>query len=284
MKPLISTIWAAAVALLGWGCYVAFQADHTDSAFQAATQSRNAALRAAGPHSTANLTAQSSGFTRPASAPVEKWPAKVIDAEERKAIMANALPNSPESRALRENIRVRLRYHALYESLGLNPAQIARFEKGLLAKGTSIDPFISMVGPTPEEEARIRESTVKKLEQVVSETLGEAAVPKVREFVATADYRDVADKLAANTFFTDTPLTAAQADQLIQTCLANRTKPGALRNDPADVDWDQTLRQAGSFLSPSQLRALQAMTAIRRFDQEFLQSTGLPYRSPVRNF
>jgi cytochrome c5 len=123
------------------------------------------------------------------------------------------------------------------------------------------------------------------MDQVVRDTLGEEAVPKMREFIATADLREVADKLAANTFHTDTPLNAQQAERFVQTCMDCRTQPGdGIRNLPDAVDWEKALRQAESFLTPTQLSVLRTMTDMRRFDQVFKQSTGLTYRPPVRNF
>ena len=199
-------------------------------------------------------------------------------------MFANALPNSPAARAAQDGIRVRLHYHALYEKLGLTQQQIAQFETAM-AGNFKADVFTPLVGQSPEDTVEWYAHRAQGLDEVVRDTLGEAAVAQVRDFVATKDLRDFADKLAVNTFATETPLTARQADQLVEASMANRTTPGSgLRNNPADVDWDRTLQQAEMFLSPAQLTALRAMTDILRFDRDFKNATGLPYRSQVRNF
>ncbi|MCX6953430.1 MAG: hypothetical protein NTV51_14870 [Verrucomicrobia bacterium] len=116
-------------------------------------------------------------------------------------------------------------------------------------------------------------------------TLGESAIAPVRDFVATSDLREIADKLAVHTFYTDTPLTAAQSDQLVQIFRECRPNTGAVvRIDPDSVDWPAALQRAESLLSPAQMTALRALTDFRLFDQEFKHSTGLPYRRQIRNF
>ena len=201
-------------------------------------------------------------------------------------MLATALPSSPQARAAREGIRVRVRFNALYTQLGLSAREIARFEAAVAEKPGGASVFDWTLGMYPEQEERsYLESSVKSLEATVRDTLGESAVASVRDFVATADLRDIADKLAVHTFYTDTPLTSAQSDQLVQIFRECRPDTGpAVRIDPDSVDWPAALQRAESFLSPTQMTALRALIDFRLFDQEFKRSTGLPYRRSIRNF
>lgn len=207
-----------------------------------------------------------------------------MSAEERRRIMANALPSSPQSRAAQEGIRVRLRFHALYDQLGLSAAQIAQFEATVIAQGGGSGIFTSIVA-APDEQQLMLESMARQLDKAVRATLGDSAVATVRDFVATTELREVAEKLAVHTFYTDTPLTAAQSDQLVQIFRDCRTDSNpVVRIDPETVDWTLALQRAEAVLSPVQMTALRALTDFRLFDQEFKRATGLPYRRSIRNF
>jgi hypothetical protein len=176
-------------------------------------------------------------------------------------------------------IRVRLRFHSLYAALALSPNQIERFETLASEKHLT---FSGLIG-TPADSAAFRLGNVPRTDAVVGKALGEEYIPAFQAFVATSDLRLIADDLAANTYYTDNPLTSVQADLLVQTCVDN-CRPDAARAfiDPDTVNWDAVLTRAESFLAPAQLRALRGALAKRTFDLEFKQVTGLPLRVPVR--
>lgn len=192
-----------------------------------------------------------------------------------------SLPSSRSARHTEQAIRVRLRYHAFYTANALTPVEIARFES---AMADISDPLRTIRNAPPDVEARLRENELQTIDGAVREAFGEAAVPKMREYIATAALREVADQLAGHVFWSEAPLTGSQAERLVQACLDACGGETGGRASLDDVDWDHVLTNASSFLAPTQLDALRTMADMRRFDLEFRRATGLPYRSPVRNF
>jgi hypothetical protein len=233
--------------------------------------------------STASLAAASAGRaakTVPRAAPFV--PVRMSDdqiralRERRRALSASVVRDTT---LIDNRIRVRLRFHSIYAALALNPNQIERFET--LASEKQLN-FGGLIG-TPEESVAFRLENVPRTEAVVKEALGEDYIPAFRAFLATSDLRLIADDLAANTYYTAAPLTPAQADLLVQTCVDNcRPETARAFIDPDMVNWDTVLNRAEEFLAPAQLRALRGALAKRTFDLEFKRVTGLPLRRTVR--
>jgi hypothetical protein len=64
----------------------------------------------------------------------------------------------------------------------------------------------------------------------------------------------VVDKLAGNLVYTDAPLNAGQAQQLIRILAA--ATPNPEQPDPSEIDWSKVLTQARGALSETQCAAL----------------------------
>lgn len=195
----------------------------------------------------------------------------------QRAMSADTLRNTT---LIDGRLRVRLRFHPVYAALALTPAQVERFETVAAEQHLTFTPLIGL----PEDSAKHRLSYVARTEKVVRQALGEDYVPAFHAFVSTSDLRIIVGELAADTYYTETPLTSTQGEQLVQACVDLRAADSALAYiDPDTVDWKAVLDRAEAFLSPAQLRALRAALAKRAFDLEFKRITGLPLRRPVRD-
>lgn len=295
MKRLALGLWVAAAVLLGAGAYFSYS---YEAASVSALQGARARASAATPRKGSDIPSPG------AAAPVSPGPARAAvsagddgntlrvksapllpDGRPRTARFSSKAP-SPEANAAEAAIRIRIRYHAMYAQLGLSPEEITRFEAAMRNKNFATDVFTTMSGMKPEEEERYREYQMLMVDELVRDALGESQVAAVRRYIATADLQEVADKLATHSFASGTPLTAAQADQLVQTCLALRSDPGqeVTKVDPRSVDWAAVVERAGAFLAPAQLTALRAMVDQREFDRAYSDVTGGSRRPPVRNF
>lgn len=279
MKVLIRLIYLLAAGLFGFGLYLAFTRDRPDDRIRGEISS------ATWP----TATGQASPLIPTGRAdPGEASPAKphpwLSDPnhgkESLRRFLATKRPDHEEMRAIANQIRVRIRFSQLYDLLGLDQAGIARFESAAAKAGLI---FSELIGTTEESLQEHEQAQARLMDKVVSETLGQEYMPAFRAYLQTSDLRLMAAELAVNSFHTNAPLTASQAEQFIRISLENRTsiKQGP-RVDPATIDWDAVAGRAGEILTPAQLQSLQAMIARRQFDREFKDVTGLPLRRPVR--
>ncbi len=271
-----------AVLVFTGGVHLARRATATEGQLRALTQTSvegEAKARTA-----ARRFADVPGSKGIASAPaVEAFVPVPLDPAELKALMERQRAISPEVKrntdVIANRIRVRLRFHALYSLLGLSREEIDRFEQMAVTERVS---FGDLIG-TPADQVAYLESRLRKLDSVVTATLGEQFKAAFRDYVATSALRSIAGELAANTYFTDTPLTAKQADRFLQACVECRG-PKAVDSyiEPATVNWPAVLTRAEQFLAPPQMQALRAGLAKQLFDFEYERATGLPLRRPIR--
>jgi RNA polymerase sigma factor (sigma-70 family) len=174
--------------------------------------------------------------------------------------------SNPELRKLyarQQTIRFRTRYGPLYHSLALTPAQVAEFERirgdnveaqsdifreGLaqgLAKG---DPIVQ----------ELIKQTNKRQDDSLRTLLGEDAVQQFQSYERTQPLRNVANTLATSVYFTDTPLTPKQADQLTQVVTESMSNPPGSATLGA-INWGKVLEKAQALLAPAQLEGLSTM-------------------------
>ena len=151
------------------------------------------------------------------------------------------------------------RYGALFTTLGLTPTQITQFED-IIMQGEGWGPVPSptgplqlQVGPTHANDAEI-ESQLQTL-------LGDADYAKTQQFVQMMPAHMLTTQLASALYFTDSPLTAGQADQLKQIYAA--TAAGGTGGGQSSVS---LLRQAQGVLSPEQFAALTGIVQQEQFD------------------
>jgi hypothetical protein len=136
---------------------------------------------------------------------------------------------------------------------------------------------------TPEDQKSYLTGGLRTLDAVVTEAVGAQYAPAFRDYVATSALRSITGELAANTYYTDTPLTSAQADRLLQVCVECRGLNAVdAYIEPATVDWSAVLARAEQFLAPGQMQAFRAGLAKQLFDFEYERETRLPLRRPIR--
>ncbi len=273
---------AALVASLG--VYRGRQADEATTALHGLTEQADAASRKSNAsQSEATPAAKRVMAGTAAKQGVESFVPVPMTLEEEQALLTRIRAIKPDVRrdsAIMSNrFRVRARFQGLYAALGLGSEAIERFEMEAAQKGLT---FAELIG-TPEQQRMHLNSDLRWMDKIVTETLGAEYAPRFRDYFATSDLRAVAGDLAADTYYTESPLTAAQADQLVQTCAeCRRPEADATHIDPALVDWPAVLARTETFLTHEQTQALRAGMAKRLFDFEFERETGLPLRRPVR--
>jgi hypothetical protein len=98
------------------------------------------------------------------------------------------------------------------------------------------------------------DQTGTEFDERLRATLGENAVAGLREFEATKVVRNIADSLARDLFYSETPLSTAQAEQFIDAIAAvTRTPRGKI--DLGAVEPEVLFAQASTVLSEPQLAA-----------------------------
>ncbi|MBI4623255.1 MAG: sigma-70 family RNA polymerase sigma factor [Verrucomicrobia bacterium] len=138
-------------------------------------------------------------------------------------------------------------------------------------------PLFSSVGFTPQQIEQALDIIAKPSPQARDEfraAFGEDAGDRFSEFSAaeTLAARNMVNEFSAKLYFADAPFTPQQTEQLIRIVKDTNTEPRFPRQSDealSDVflrtrDWDRIQAQAGSFLSPEQLRGLRALVALRR--------------------
>ena len=149
------------------------------------------------------------------------------------------------------------RYDALFKSLRLSPEAIARFEE-IALPAFALQPKIEIQNKR-DGHGSIAVSLQSHEEGDISaplrQLLGEENFRRYQEYESTIPLRmTVVDKLAGNLVYTDAPLTAGQAQQLIR-ILAAATPNPELAN-PSEIDWPKALTQARGALSETQWAVL----------------------------
>jgi len=177
---------------------------------------------------------------------------------------AELAANDPAFRRLYlENQRISnaVRYRQLFtklEKLGISAQQISDFQDALLltVQG-AIDAAVmaKAQGLQPNDPAvvSITSSAWKESTNAISRALGANGIAEYRAYQREGNARSSVDALATQLYYTDTPLTASQADRLKGLIIANTD-----HNRPIgfQTDWDNVISQARDALSPGQIKAL----------------------------
>jgi RNA polymerase sigma factor (sigma-70 family) len=185
--------------------------------------------------------------------------------------------------ALRDPVSIRLMaqlyrvnaarwYTALYWKLGWTAAQVAQFE-AILDASTSEDLHQQAGGQVKGESLTLAPEIAAQLERVRAEfesrlraTFGDAVLQEFLAFERTSASRAVAEEIAGRVYFTATPLTAGQADELVR-ILGQHAAVGHSRAlPPGAVNWEQVLAQAERVLAPAQLTALRTIRLKAEFE------------------
>jgi hypothetical protein len=231
-----------------------------------------------------------------------------------------SLMNRPEAvrlMAMREKAMLTARYAALFTKLALSPEKLAQFQ-GLLADKLSVPMDVLTaasqqgINPmqNPQEFHQLVQNAQAEIEEKIKAALDPASYAQYQNYLQTEPQRMVVNQLQQSLGYTDTPLTTAQADQLMQiladtspvngggvitsgaaVAYVNRTGPGnsmvvAVGPPPPDGGGglggsqvtDEAVTRAQGVLSPAQIQALreiqQQQQAAAQLRQQMMQNAG----------
>jgi RNA polymerase sigma factor (sigma-70 family) len=201
-------------------------------------------------------------------------PARPTDKTAMEILMSNPEYFALQSKVYRNSLR--FSFGPLYRKLRFSPQQISEFEAAMaeyreaswdvLAAGRTQglaygDPLLAKLNTPAWKDAGAKLAAI----------LGETGGNEYKAYTKTANARPSVDALAAALYYTEAPLTAEQADQLTQLVAVHTGKVAVAANGNANyapVDWDKISQQAGTFLSSTQLEALQAVANKKRSEEE----------------
>lgn len=181
-----------------------------------------------------------------------------------------------------------LRNSALYRRLGLTRDQIAQWED--LASSH----WMRMAGIEEKRQnheisgavaGQLRKQEDSQFQQGETDLLGAAASQQVQDYERSLPARAVINGVAGNLYYTSTPLTAEQGEQLTQILASSSAayqKGQAARI--SEVDPAAVLAQAAQFLVPRQLESLRnSLQSTEAFNRVWplLSSLATPAASPV---
>ena len=166
--------------------------------------------------------------------------------------------------------RVNFKYGRLYEALHIPAAQLAQFQ-ALMGRGTGM----GTNGPEGKDltlMAGTGDFGPGEYGRLLSDLLGEEGAQKVLRFNWGLEEREPAAKVAGALWFTDTPLTPEQADQLVQIMVDHPAKGMPTGIFPGH-DWDAIIAEAEPFLSAAQVAVLRGMQAEEQLNQAINRPT-----------
>jgi RNA polymerase sigma factor (sigma-70 family) len=167
---------------------------------------------------------------------------------------------------------LRFSFGPLYRRLGFSPEQISEFEAAIVeqreagwdalaaarSQGLAYnDPLLGKLMTPVQKDA----------EEKLKAVLGAAGENEYKAYIKTVNARSSVDALAVALYYTEAPLTAGQADQMVQLVAANIGKGSVAATGAtnyAPIDWDKVTMQARTFLTTTQFEALQAVADKQR--------------------
>jgi hypothetical protein len=234
-------------------------------------------------------------------------------------------PEAARLLAIQQKAQIDARYAALFRKLGLSPDKLAQFKTLLADKlSTPIDVLAAAgqqgIDPVrnPQEFRQLNQNAQADLDEKIKTLLDPASYTQYQNYLQTEPQRAVVNQLQQSLSYTDTPLTAAQADRLVQ-ILADTSSSGgaggtlaaggpvgyyarpaagtnvtvAFGPPPPDgaamrgggLITDEAITRAQSLLSSAQVEALQAIQqqqqAAAQLRQLMIQNAGAAGLGPV---
>ncbi|HTT56810.1 MAG TPA: hypothetical protein VMF63_06860 [Opitutaceae bacterium] len=132
-------------------------------------------------------------------------------------------PEAARLMALQQKAQIDSRYAALFKKLSLPPDKLAQL-KGLLGDWLSAPIDVLTAGAQqginpmqdPQAFRQLVQSTQAEIDDKIKSLLDPASYATYQNYVQTEPQRTVVNQLQQSLSYTDTPLTPAQADQLVQ--------------------------------------------------------------------
>jgi hypothetical protein len=198
-----------------------------------------------------------------------------------------ALMEKPEMQklmAIQQRAALDSRYAALFKSLNLSPEQLSKFKDLLVEKGSAIADVMAAArsqGVSPQTDPAQFKALIAdaqaQADANIQATLGDAAFAQYQQYQQTLPQRNVVNQLAQSLSYTNTPLTDAQTEAMVQ-LLASTSPPssdaaitraeiaasigngfGGGGGGGGSQISDAAIAQASSVLAATQLQALQQL-------------------------
>ena len=201
-------------------------------------------------------------------------------------------PELQRLQALQQKAALDGRYGALFQSLNLGGEKLATFKTLLAEKeATMMDTMRAAreqgIDPRsdPEGFKKLVATTQAETDHAIKAAIGDAAFAQYEQFQATQPQRAVVNQLQQSLSYTNAPLTAAQADQMVQVLAATTTVTAGTerlggRGGPtggggggpgggsAVVITAATVAQAQTVLTTPQVQALQEIQTLQLAQQQ----------------
>ena len=199
---------------------------------------------------------------------------------------AASLEANPGLRALfRKSFQAELalRYRPFYDAARISPEQIRKFEQ-LMTEAEEVKMDFQTTaraqGFTTSDPAleTLRAQGGAELKAAQTEVLGENGYQQLQQFRRIEPLEVAVNDLATLVARSPTPLSTAQAEQLLTTMAdaSSRYQSGD-RADLATVDWSQTLVRAQTFLAPDQFTVFKTNVQLQQvyaLARQFYQQQG----------
>lgn len=188
------------------------------------------------------------------SAPAPSAAAVALEAGEK---FLAAHPAVRQALMDRSRARVASRFYPLYAKLKLTPDQIERFETLLIEfEGLNMGGRDVTLALRPGKGM-----TRDEVEAGVRELLGENGFKDYQDAWRVAGAGQFTTALAAALYYTSTPLTAQQAEQLVRLIVDSPRAAGV----GTTSDWEQLTQRARAFLSEPQIAVVHRLRAQEEF-------------------
>jgi len=175
--------------------------------------------------------------------------------------------DDPEIRRLmdlQQLANINRRNAAFYKSAKLSPTQLAQFQQLLLERqNAATDVLIAAtqqgINPmqNPDEFGQMVKSAQAEVDAKIQTTLGPDEYGQFQNFQQSQDQRGTVNQLQQDLSYTDTPLSDAQKDQMVQVVAQSNPTGGGTVNDT-------TINLAQGVLSGPQLQALQNLQQLQQ--------------------
>ena len=234
----------------------------------------------------------------PGSGPAEAQPgslgADVANMQGRfMAMMDN--PEIQHLMSITQRAQLDGRYSALFKSLNLSPADLEKFKNLLVEKQTSLMDVMAaarsqgLTGRENRDEIRkLVQDSQTEIDSSIRASIGETAFTQYKNYEQTLPQRNLVSQLDQRLSYSNTPLTGAQSEQMVQILAQNApaTKRPVEAGLPVAVAigggrtvfpgggnqvTDQAVTQSQSVLSAPQVEALRQLQAEQQAQAQLAQ-------------
>ncbi len=190
-------------------------------------------------------------------------PASVWDPTEEGRAFLGRNPGVKRALADYVNASLRFQYAPMYRSLGWTEEQIRRFEE-TRGRGHTMG-YPAAGGKPMQMPYGSRIDPAEYGSELKAAVGGEENMRRYSEFSRVAQARGVAADVASALYFTDTPLTPAQADQVVKILMESRNSGAAAK--VSQYDWGAVMAKSEGMLTAAQLEIFAAKRARDLFQQ-----------------